>query len=282
MVDKIIIRNTDSETKIGGVQATDVLNGEMLLVREADKERLYCKNSDGEIAKIHRIVDAGNFTSSSVYETVDLGLPSGLLWSNKNIGAETEEDAGLYFQWGDTVGYTAEQVGVEFTEDYKWWNGSGMTKYTQSDGLTTLEASDDTATQLMGSNWRMPTKEELVELIRNTEIYFIPSDASSEIQAVFTGSTNLFTFPKAETMKGMKFYKKGDRSKYIFVPVSGDARRYNLEDANNAGFLWSSSLDNNEHYAIHLSFIAKGGWGNVQTRNTRYIGTPVRGVKSPQ
>lgn len=34
---------------------------------------------------------------------VDLGLPSGLLWAKKNLGAETEEDAGLYFQWGDTV-----------------------------------------------------------------------------------------------------------------------------------------------------------------------------------
>ena len=51
---------------------------------------------------------------------VDLGLPSGLLWAKKNLGAATEEDAGLYFQWGDTQGYTAEQVGVdkEFASDF--------------------------------------------------------------------------------------------------------------------------------------------------------------------
>ena len=51
---------------------------------------------------------------------VDLGLPSGLLWAKKNLGAATEEDAGLYFQWGDTVGYTAEQVVVdkEFASDF--------------------------------------------------------------------------------------------------------------------------------------------------------------------
>ena len=42
--------------------------------------------------------------------TVDLGLPSGLLWADRNVGAESPEDPGLYFQWGDTVGYTAEQV----------------------------------------------------------------------------------------------------------------------------------------------------------------------------
>lgn len=45
-----------------------------------------------------------------VYNMVDLGLPSGLLWADRNIGAASPEDAGLYFQWGDTVGYTAEQV----------------------------------------------------------------------------------------------------------------------------------------------------------------------------
>lgn len=61
MVDRIIIRNTDSEAKIEDLEATDVLGGEMLLVREVDKERLYCKNSSGEISKIHRITNAGGF-----------------------------------------------------------------------------------------------------------------------------------------------------------------------------------------------------------------------------
>ena len=141
MVDKIIIRNTDFEAKIGGVQATDVLNGEMLLVREVDKERLYCKNSDGEISKIHRITNCGGFESEKDY--VDLGLPSGLLWAKKNIGAKTEEDDGLYFAFGETVGYTAEQVGVDklFVDngiDYKFGYVGNAVKYNSSDGLKTL------------------------------------------------------------------------------------------------------------------------------------------------
>ena len=41
---------------------------------------------------------------------VDLGLPSGLLWADRNIGADLPEQAGLYFAWGETVGFTAEQV----------------------------------------------------------------------------------------------------------------------------------------------------------------------------
>lgn len=39
-------------------------------------------------------------------QAIDLGLPSGLMWANMNVGAEKETDYGLYFQWGDTVGYT--------------------------------------------------------------------------------------------------------------------------------------------------------------------------------
>ena len=45
-----------------------------------------------------------------VYNMVDLGLPSGLLWADRNVGATSPEDAGLYFTYGETVGCTAEQV----------------------------------------------------------------------------------------------------------------------------------------------------------------------------
>jgi hypothetical protein len=44
------------------------------------------------------------------YKMVDLGLPSGLLWADRNVGAISEYDYGLYFQWGDTKGYTKEEV----------------------------------------------------------------------------------------------------------------------------------------------------------------------------
>ena len=43
-------------------------------------------------------------------EYIDLGLPSGLLWAKCNVGATTEDEAGLYFQWGDIKGYTKEEI----------------------------------------------------------------------------------------------------------------------------------------------------------------------------
>ena len=40
------------------------------------------------------------------FEYVDLGLPSGTKWATCNVGADKETDYGLYFAWGETVGYS--------------------------------------------------------------------------------------------------------------------------------------------------------------------------------
>ena len=45
------------------------------------------------------------------YGYVDLGLPSGTLWATCNVGASKPSDYGLYFQWGDIVGYAKGQIG---------------------------------------------------------------------------------------------------------------------------------------------------------------------------
>ena len=37
-------------------------------------------------------------------QAVDLGLPSGTLWANKNVGASSESDNGILFIWGDITG----------------------------------------------------------------------------------------------------------------------------------------------------------------------------------
>ena len=217
--------------------------------------------------------------NSSEEDYVDLGLPSGLLWAKKNIGAATEEDAGLYFQWEDIQGYTTEQVGVDkqFSwNDYKWGTSSNFTKYNSSDGLVTLEAADDAATQIMGSDWRMPTREEFIELVDNTDVYCISTDGS-EIQATPSGSGN-FEFPVQDTMKGLKFYRKNDHSKYIFVPASGEALDGSIRGVGVGGYLISSSLDEADaSYAWRLYFNASVFYNGVYS-GLRHIGFGARGV----
>lgn len=47
-----------------------------------------------------------------VYDYVDLNLPSGTKWAIQNVGASKPSESGLFFQFGETKGYTAEQVGT--------------------------------------------------------------------------------------------------------------------------------------------------------------------------
>ena len=84
------------------------------------------------------------------YDYVDLGLPSGTKWATMNVGASKPSDAGLYFQWGDTVGYTKNQVGTgdgkkKFASDwsdYKWnpsGDGETFSKYATTGAKLDLE-----------------------------------------------------------------------------------------------------------------------------------------------
>lgn len=60
-------------------------------------------------------------TENNDYQAVDFGLPSGIKWADRNIGAARPEDAGKYFAWGDIEGYRAEDIkGNMFTK--KWYN----------------------------------------------------------------------------------------------------------------------------------------------------------------
>ena len=222
------------------------------------------------------------------YDYVDLGLPSQLKWAKYNIGASTPEESGLYFQWGDTQGYTAEQVGdgeelkaFSWT-DYKFSNGgssSNSSKYNASDSKTVLDPEDDAAHVNMGGNWRMPTLEELKELCLNTDIYLVPTEGE-EIQGTAqeqSGRVNINWASQAKgTLKGVKFYKKGDKQTYMFVPASGDAYDGSVQDVGENGGLWTSSLYSSGVQVVwYFGFLADGGYiGYVG----RCYGVPVRGV----
>lgn len=120
--------------------------------------------------------------------TIDLGLPSGLLWADRNIGAESPEGAGLYFQWGDTIGCEKEQIGRREKglrqcnfDNYKFFvEGDGedefdciMTKYNDTDGKQVLDLEDDMVHAMLGDNWRTPTMDDFIELIQNTDLYIV-------------------------------------------------------------------------------------------------------------
>lgn len=221
-------------------------------------------------------------------ETVDLGLPSKLKWAKCNIGANTEEESGLYFQWGDTQGYTAKQVGNgERLKAFNWTNykfsidgsESNFSKYNRSDSKTVLDPEDDAAHANMGGNWRMPTFDEYKELCLNTDIYLVPTEGE-EIQGTAqedSGSVMInWASQTGGTLKGIKFYKKGDKQTYMFVPAAGDALEGSMQVVGQVGVLWSSSLGSSDvQGAWYFDFHA---FGCIVSNDGRYYGLPVRGV----
>ena len=116
--------------------------------------------------------DNGGNGSYNGHDYIDLGLPSGTMWATCNVGAESPDQYGDYFAWGETT-----QKAIYNWNTYVYSNGdyNQLTKYcTQSDfgfngftdDLKTLQSSDDAATTNWGEGWSMPTYNQWVELLR--------------------------------------------------------------------------------------------------------------------
>ena len=195
------------------------------------------------------------------YGYVDLGLPSGTKWATCNVGASKPSDAGLYFQWGDTKGYTQEQVGTgngqkKFSwTDYKWNpNGDGktFTKYTNPGD--TLELEDDAAHVNMGGSWHIPTPDQIKELTANTTS----------------------TWTKQDGVNGRLFTSKKDTSKFIFIPAAGFAWDGSIQLSGFNGYVWFSMLGTGN--VLDGQYLGFGsGYVNL-SYSYRCPGLSVRGV----
>lgn len=195
---------------------------------------------------------------------------AGMKWATMNVGASSVTDYGLYFQWGDTQGYTAAQAGSGTGQkyfgwaDYKYGNGTsspgaaGMAKYNSTDGLTVLEPSDDAVAAAWGGNWRMPTTAEFAAL-------------GAAVNTAWT------TDYKGTGVAGLVCTDKTDATKELFFPAAGNCDygfRYNV---GSFGYFWSSSVySSNVQNAYNLLFLSGGVYWQLNS-NRRY-GYSVRGV----
>ena len=208
-------------------------------------------------------------TPQPTMEYVDLGLS--VKWATCNLGATKPSDYGDYYAWGETEPKT----------DYTWatykWMQAGqsdwkhITKYTVADGQTegiwydaggtfigdnktTLEAADDAATRKLGSPWRMPTKEEIRELLDHCTWNWTTQDGKNgyEVKSKTNGNS-------------------------IFLPAAGYRGGSALYYAGSGGYFWSCLLDAARSYcARNLGFDSGArGWYH----NPRFYGFSVRPVR---
>ena len=190
---------------------------------------------------------------------VDLGLPSGTLWATCNVGADTPEDYGDYFAWGeiqpkDTYNWSTYQYcmgSYNTLTKYCYSSSYGYNGFT--DNLTTLLPEDDAATANWGSGWRMPTKEEFQELSNNTTV----------------------TWTQQNGINGRLFTASNGNS--LFLPAAGCRWDDELGYVGHDGNYWSSSLNSdNPRYAWYLFF--DSGYGSA-TNPYRIFGFSVRPVR---
>lgn len=204
------------------------------------------------------------WTIKCQHDYIDLDLPSGLKWATCNVGAEKSDDSGLYFAWGETVGYEQDPSdGHSFDwSNYKWCIGSGnnLTKYSLSsnygilfDNKSVLDPEDDAASANWGYCWRMPKYEEMLELDN-----YCDWEVSSY---------------------GCRVSSKQNKEKYIYLPAAG--YRSNLDFSYESCFYWSATLDTDYNYmhqyrALTLYYSIHG---RSDSALPRFYGLNVRPVK---
>ena len=185
------------------------------------------------------------------YEYVDLGLPSGLKWATCNVGATSPEEYGLYFAWGETTGYTGEQVtsGVRaFSEDV--YNAGPAASIN-----TDLTLEQDAAHVNLGGNWRMPTKAEYQELIDNCDgVWTDDYNGTGVAGRIFTSKVN---------------------GKSVFFPVAGYCDDSYVGGVGSYALYWSASW----HWSSGAWILYfDSGSQDLNDYRDRYFGYSVRGV----
>lgn len=205
----------------------------------------------------HKVIGAPS--SYLDHELVDLGLPCGALFATCNLGASSPEDYGCNYSWGEVIGSCDGKTSFLET-DYKYYNGSEYTKYTEAGDV--LESSDDAAVMKWGGMWRMPTFTELTQLID-----------TKYTTAEWTTENGVYGYRITSIVKGFE-------GNSIFLPAAGyfngTGGRY---QAGVWGEYWSTLVNADDiKNARGISF--KSSNGITKASMFRYSGKSIRPVVS--
>ena len=199
----------------------------------------------------------------------------GPYWAMTNVGAENPEGYGLYFWWGDTVGYKHENgkwVASDGSSPDFNFSSANSAIYTYGKDIATLQSGNenekwittdggvlapahDAAHVHWGGSWRMPTYQELSDLARKCD----------------------WTWT---TMNGVQGYlvkgKGGYTSASIFLPCAGDGNGPSLSNAGSDGNYWSSVPYSGSNRAWYLNSYSSDHYADD---SLRYGGQSVRPVQ---
>ena len=205
----------------------------------------------GDVVKAKTFADKSKTING--HRFIDLGLPSGLLWAETNIGAEKPADYGNYYSWGETS--TKSSYNTQFD--------SGYTTYNTNNGKKTLKEQNDAAYVRWGDFCRMPYNDEFAELLDSANC---------------TWTWTSMTASNGYSHNGYKVtsVKNGNS---IFLPASGYRDGANLISRGSIGGYWSKTLDfSRSDCARALIFYSDS---HHEHYSVRYQGHTVRPVAKP-
>ena len=217
-----------------------------------------------DVANVKSQIKFGFTATNPTFSYVDLGLTSGTKWATMNVGAERPEDFGTYFAWGETstktiydwASYTYAAGESDAAPGFtKYCNDASLGNNGFTDELTVLQAGDDAATANLGSNWRMPTYDEILEL-------------TSECQYSYTTQNGVYGI-----------IVTGPNNHTIFIPAAGGRQFENEVWEEGSGNYWASSLDTDNPTNAQGFYFASNGFGAISIM--RRYGLPIRPVYVP-
>ena len=203
---------------------------------------------DSVIFKTTKVADNSKLING--HKFIDLGLPSGLLWAETNIGAKTAADDGNYYAWGET---TTKSTYDRSNYDYTTYS---------IDGKTTLEKQHDAASVNWGDSCRMPTNDEFGELLNSEYCTWTWTSMTDSNGSYING------FQVASVKNG----------NYIFLPASGYFCREELDFRGSNGYYWSCTLGSSTYNACSIRFSSRY---RSQDSSSRCFGLTVRPVAKP-
>ena len=206
---------------------------------------------------------------------VDMGLPSGLLWADRNIDA-TQPDGfcespfqyeGSFFSWGNTEPHNPTSTSAF---GYDWGTGNDG-PYASTPGAKlngNMAPSQDIVRAICGAPFRLPTTGEFAELFANID--YVQADGETVIDA--SQANKLVT---VNSVVGI-YLKSKINGKRLFFPCSGNGYGSSWYNRGSIGNYWSSSLYS-AAYGRHLYFYSGGV--SPQGNGNRFDGFAGRAVQ---
>lgn len=180
--------------------------------KQSEETFLSNPNPSSEISQETKIDESLTSPTCHHRHPIDLGLPSGTRWACCNVGANSPEEYGVFFAWGEL------ETKDEYNKDnysYKGnWDDSGK------NGNNICGTKYDVAHIKWGGFWQMPTLNQIQELLDNCESRWtlVEDVAGMEFTSLINGNS-------------------------IFLPAAGQRNGSILDNNEKTGNYWSGTMN---------------------------------------